>query len=183
MLLIVLIVFGFYSIYGQNISFMSDISMPSVLVITVYPGASASTVEEDVTKILEDDFVTLPNFKSISSTSSASMSQITITFTDGTTPEDQLPEVRNRISRLESDLPEGLAGSPNAFVGGATMLPVISFIAEAGQDPGKLTEFLENTVVPRLTRIEGVSEVSIKGSEKLQGNICMNLDELTGRER
>ena len=181
MLLIVLIVFGFYSIYGQNISFMSDISMPSVLVITVYPGASASTVEEDVTKILEDDFVTLPNFKSISSTSSASMSQITITFTDGTTPEDQLPEVRNRISRLESDLPEGLAGSPNAFVGGATMLPVISFIAEAGQDPGKLTEFLENTVVPRLTRIEGVSEVSIKGSEKLQGNICLNLDELTGK--
>ena len=78
MILIVLVTFGIISVTGMNIAFMSDISMPEVMVLTIYPGAGAEDVEQDVTNILENDFVTLPNFKSISSTSSNSVSLITI---------------------------------------------------------------------------------------------------------
>ena len=63
MLLIVLGVFGILSVSSINVEFMGDISMPSVIVVAVYPGADAQDMEEDVTSVLEDDFVTLPDFK------------------------------------------------------------------------------------------------------------------------
>ena len=69
MLLIVLMGFGFYSFTGQNIEFMSDINLPSIMVLSVYPGAGAEDVEDEVTNILEDEFVTLPNYKSMDSVS------------------------------------------------------------------------------------------------------------------
>ena len=55
MILIVLVAFGIISVTGMNIAFMSDISMPEVMVLTIYPGAGAEDVEQDVTNILEND--------------------------------------------------------------------------------------------------------------------------------
>ena len=56
-ILIVLVVFGFYSVSLMPTEFMADITMPQAIVMTVYPGASAEDVEQDVTKILEENFV------------------------------------------------------------------------------------------------------------------------------
>ena len=61
-ILLVLAVFGIYSLSGMRTEFMVDITMPQAIVMTVYPGASAEDVEQDVTKILEEEFVTLPHF-------------------------------------------------------------------------------------------------------------------------
>ena len=108
MFIIVLAVFGVLSISTINVEFMGDISVPSVIVVSVYPGADAEDIEDDVTEVLEDDFVTLPDFKSISSQSANSVSTITITFRDGIDPYDKLGEVRDRINRLMEDLQEGL---------------------------------------------------------------------------
>ena len=63
MILIALAVFGFFSIATTNLEFIPDINMPQIFVIAIYPGASAEDVEKDVVDILEDDFVTLPDFK------------------------------------------------------------------------------------------------------------------------
>ena len=126
-ILIVLVVFGFYSVSLMPTEFMADITMPQAIVMTVYPGASAEDVEQDVTKILGENFVTLPHFKSVDSQSYNSLSWITVTYADGYDPNDQLVELRNRISQLKEDLPEGIQGEPTALVGGASMLPVISF--------------------------------------------------------
>lgn len=181
MILIVLVVFGFYSLSGMNIAFMSDISMPSMIVISIYPGASAEDVEEDVTSILEDDFVTLPNFKTIDSSSENSVSFITITFQDGVDPESQLAEVRHRITQLMDDLPSGLAGTPWAVIGGVTMLPVVLFSIEGGEDIGKITTYIEDKVKPKLTSIPGVSEIEISGGKKIQANIKLRLDDLAAK--
>ena len=134
MFIIVLAVFGILSISTINVEFMGDISAPSVIVVSVYPGADAEDIEEDVTRVLEDDFVTLPDFKSVSSTSANSVSTVNITFRDGIDPYDKLGEVRDRINRLMTELPEGLAGMPRAIVGGAEMLPIFTFSVLGGED-------------------------------------------------
>jgi HAE1 family hydrophobic/amphiphilic exporter-1 len=123
MILIVLVVFGMYFVLDMNVEFIGDMSLPSVIVISTYPGAGAEQVEQEVTAILENDFVSLPDFRNITSSSMNSVSMITLTFADGINPYDQLPEVRNRISRLMESLPDGLSGEPWAVVGGASMLP------------------------------------------------------------
>ena len=181
MLLLVLVAFGFYSLSGMRTEFMEDISMPQAIVYTVYPGASAEDVESDITKVLEDAFVTLPHFKAIDSTSSNSVSWITITYADGYDPYDQLTELRNRISELMQKLPSGVSGEPRALVGGMSMLPVISFSASAGEDSARLTQFLKDELTPLLTQIDGVSEVSIGGGKELAVNIKLDIDSLTSK--
>lgn len=179
--LVVLAVFGFYSVAGMSTEFMVDITMPQAIVMTVYPGASAEDVEQDVTKILEENFVTLPHFKSVESQSYNSLSWITITYADGYDAYDQLVELRNRINQLKSDLPEGIQGDPYALVGGMSMMPVITFSVEAGQDAGRVTDFIKNDLTPRLTQIDGVSEVQIEGEKELEVDIKLNVDELTSK--
>ncbi len=180
-ILLVLAVFGVYSVAGQPAEFMVDISMPQAIVITTYPGASAEDVEQDVTKILEENFVTLPHFKSVESSSYNSLSWVTVTYADGYDPYDQLVELRNRISQVRKDLPDGLLGDPLAIVGGSSMLPVIAFSVEAGHDAGRVTEYIKNELTPLLTQIDGVSEIQIDGGQELEVDIKLNVDELTSK--
>lgn len=181
MILIVLLFFGIISVKGMPSEFMADISMPQAIVYTIYPGASAEDVESDVTKILEDDFVTLPHFKGVSSSSYNSLSLITITYADGYDANDQLEELRNRISELKGKLPEGLQGEPRAIVGGMSMLPVISFTVSAGKDDARVTNFIKEELTPALTQIDGVSQVGIDGGKELELSINLDVDELTSK--
>ena len=181
MILIVLVTFGVISLSNMNIAFMSDISMPEVMVLTIYPGAGAEDVEQDITNVLENDFVTLPNFKSISSTSSNSVSLITISFQDGIDANQQLAEVRHRITQKMDELPEGISGTPNAFVAGVSMLPVITFSVQGGKDLGRITEYINETLKPQITSIPGVSEVSVSGGKELRVNIKLRMKDLTAK--
>lgn len=182
MLLIVLGVFGILSVSSINVEFMGDISMPSVIVVAVYPGADAQDMEEDVTSVLEDDFVTLPDFKSISSESANSVCTITLTFRDGIDPYDRVTEVRDRINRLMPDLPQGLSGTPIVLVGGAEMLPVFSFSVLGGEDQGAVTNYVENTLKPRLTSVAGVSSVEVSGGSNLRVNVKLRVEDLASKE-
>ncbi len=182
MMLIVLVVFGIYFVTGMNVEFIGDMSLPSVIVISTYPGAGAEQVEQEVTAILENDFVTLPDFRNITSSSMNSVSMVTLTFADGVNPYDQLPEVRNRISRLMESLPDGLSGEPWAVVGGASMMPIFIFTAEGGEDSARVTEYIKETVIPRITRISGVSEVEISGGKELEVLITLRLDDLVSKK-
>ena len=183
MLLIVLGVFGIFALSSINVEFMGDVSAPSIIVVAIYPGADAADVEEDVTRILEDNFVTLPDFKSVSSSSSNSFATVEITFRDGIDPYDRITEVRDRINKLMADLPSGLQGTPEALVGGAEMLPIFSFSVSGNstQDILSVTDFITETLRPRLTAISGVSDVEISGGRELQVNVELQLEQLEAR--
>lgn len=181
MCIIVLAVFGLYSVTLMPAEFMADISMPQAIVYTVYPGASAEDVEQDVTKILEDNFVTLPNFRAIDSSSYNSFSWITITYADGHDVYDQLQELRNRISELMDQLPSGIQGEPVAVVGGMSMLPVMAFSVEAGNDSARVYEYIKKELTPQLTQIEGVSEIQVVGDKELQIDIKIDVEALTSK--
>lgn len=181
MIIIVFAAFGILSLSTMNVAFMSDISIPSVMVISIYPGAGAEDVEEEITNILEADFVTLPGFKNISSSSANSVSAITISFQDDIDPYDQLTEVRNRINQKMPDLPEGIQGIPNVLVGGVDMLPIITFTLTGGEDSARLTDYIENTIKPQITSISGVSDVKITGNKTLQLNIKLRMADLMSK--
>ena len=183
MLLIVLGVFGIFALSSINVEFMGDVSAPSIIVVAIYPGADAEDVEEDVTRILEDDFVTLPDFKSVSSSSGNSFGRVEITFRDGIDPYDRITEVRDRINKLMAELPAGLQGTPEALVGGAEMLPIFSFSVSGNstQDMLSVTDFITETLRPRLTAISGVSDVEISGGRELQVNVELQLEQLEAR--
>ena len=182
MLLIVLLFFGVYSLNGTHTQFMSDLYMPQAYVITVYPGASAEDVEADVTSILEEDFVTLPHFKSIESSSANSVSTVIVTYQDGYDVYDQLDELRNRINQLMDELPDGISGTPTAIVGGMTMVPIVSFSVSAGKDVARTTEYINDELIPKLTQIDGVADIDIEGGRELEVDVKIDVDSLTAHK-
>jgi Cation/multidrug efflux pump len=179
LLLIALIAFGIYSIVGMNVAFISSFDVPMVYVMAVYPGADAETIEKEIIEVFEDDFITLPNFSSMSSTASDSVAVTSITFLDGVDPNDMLPEVRNRISQFETDLPEGISGTPNALVGGIQMLPIMTFSVETGGDAVRLTSYINDEIKPQITKIPGVSTVSLDGDKEMEVEIKLDTDALS----
>ncbi|NCB01372.1 MAG: efflux RND transporter permease subunit [Spirochaetia bacterium] len=178
MLLIVLLVFGLVALVDMNTEFMSDISLPTIEVLTYYPGSGAKEVERDITDILEKEFITLPNFSSISSSSTNFVSWITITFKDGVDPYDMLEEVRYRVKNLKEQLPTNLRNDPVAVVGDASMLPVFTFTIQGSKDIDELTQFVEETIVPNITRIKGVAEVNVTGGTKKEVRITLRTKDL-----
>lgn len=181
MILIALALFGVVSVFDTNIEFMAGINTPQIFVAAIYPGASSEDIEETVIDVLENDFVTLQNFKSMTSQSGNSAGVITISFIDGVDPYDMLTEVRNRISMLEEDLPDGLLGTPVAMVGGVEMIPIMSFTVSGGSDLAKLSDYVENELKPQLTRLEGVTSVSVSGSTFPDVEIKLDLDDMAAR--
>ena len=179
MILIALAFFGFVSIYDVNVDFMGEISLPQVYVITAYPGASSQDIEETVIDVMEENFVTLENFSSMDSQASNSVGIVILSFQEGVDAEDMLPEVRNRIDQMMSDLPSGIAGTPQAIVGGASMLPIYSFIVRAGDDRANLTSYVNDTLIPELAKINGVSTVSASGTNEPQVTITLDLERLS----
>lgn len=180
MILIALVAFGFYCVFGLNFEFLPDINMPEVEILTVYPGASAGEVEKDITNILEDDFATLPNYKSMNSTSANSLSWVTIVFQDEVDPYEQLEDIRYRVDNLMSKLPQD-AEKPISFVGGATMLPIMEFAVFGGEDTERITKYINETLKPRITRIDGVADVTLIGSAEPEIQIKLRMNDIESK--
>ena len=79
------------------------------------------------------------------------------------------------------ELPEGISGTPNAFVAGVSMLPVITFSVQGGKDLGRITEYINETLKPQITSIPGVSEVTVSGGKELRVNIKLRMKDLTAK--
>lgn len=181
MILIALILFGLLSLGSMNIEFVSGVNMPQIIVYAVYPGASAEQVESDVIDILEENFATLPNFSSMTSNAYSSVGVVQVSFADGVDAYDMLDEVRNRINEMSDDLPSGLQGDPIALVGGTDMLPIFTFSVEGGSDLAGTTAYVNDTLVPLITQIEGVSSVSVTGGSEREVVITLDTDQLAAK--
>ncbi len=182
MTLLALGVFGLMAVADTNTEFLPDISNPMVYVVTIYPGASSKDIEETITNVLEDDFVTLPNFKSMSSQSINSASIVSITYQDGIDPYDEIDEVRNRIDDLIDDLPDGIQGRPYALVGGTSMLSIASFVVESTDgDINALGDYVENEIKPQLTQISGVSTITVNGAKNPTVDVKLRMDDLNSK--
>lgn len=182
MTLLALGVFGLMAVSDTNTEFLPDISNPMVYVVTIYPGASSKDIEETITNVLEDDFVTLPNFKSMSSQSINSASIVSITYQDGIDPYDEIDEVRNRIDDLIDDLPDGIQGRPYALVGGTSMLSIASFVVESTDgDINALGDYVENEIKPQLTQISGVSTITVNGAKNPTVDVKLRMDDLNSK--
>ena len=181
MILIALSLFGIYAVSTMNVEFVSDINMPQIFVSAVWPGASAEDIEKEVVDVLENNFVTLPDFRSISSTAYNSVGIVTVTFADGIKPEDKIQEVRDRIRELEDDLPKDLSGLPQCILGGSALLSTASFTVSGGSDLGSISRYVEDTLKPRLTQIDGVSSITVSGTATPRVDIVLRIEDLDSK--
>ncbi len=162
MMTLALMVLGFSSYVALSVDLFPDVDFPFVIVSVTYPGASAESVETDITKKVEDAVNTLGGIKHIESTALEGYTFSVIQFTLETDGLDAAAEVRDKIATIRGDLPEDIE-EPVIQRYDPTSQPIISLAVSGPQSLRDLTDFVDDVIKPRLENISGVGAAEIVG--------------------
>ncbi len=158
---------GALAIWTLPVSQYPQIAPPSVSVNATYPGASAETVENTVTQVIEQQMTGLDGLRYISSSSTAAgAATITLTFETGTDPDIAQVQVQNRLSQATPLLPEAVQRQGvTVRKSAAGFLMVIALISGDGAlEQVDLSDYLASSVSDEISRVAGVGEVQVFGS-------------------
>lgn len=159
------VIFGLFSLSKLPIDLYPDIDTNSIMVMTAYPGASASDIENNVTRPLENTLNAVSNLKHITSRSSENMSLITLEFEFGNDIDVLTNDVRDKLDMVSSQLPDDVE-NPIIFKFSTDMIPIVLLSVQANESQTALYKILDDRVVNPLARIPGVGTVSISGAPK-----------------
>lgn len=165
---IIVMVMGIVAIRQLPVEQYPDIAPVSINVTANYTGASAQTVENSVTQLLEQQITGIDNILYFSSTSSASgQSRISISFAQGTNPDTAQVQVQNSVNRALNRLPDSVQqqGVTVTKSQGTDTLMVVGIYDTSRQMSNfDLSDYLINTIQEPVARINGVGETSVFGS-------------------
>jgi len=178
---IIIMVAGGLAIYNLPISQYPPIAPPSIYITSSYPGASAETVENSVTQIIEQKMTGLDKMIYLSATSdSAGTSRLDLTFAPGTDPDLAWAKVQNKLQLAMANLP-AVVQTQGVRVGKATRnyLLMVGLVSEDGSMNGDdLRDYAQSNLEKVLARVPGVGEVENFGSQYAM-RIWFNPDKLT----
>ncbi len=178
---IVMMVLGGLAIYLLPISQYPPIAPPSIAIDSMYPGASAETVENSVTQIIEQKMTGFEDMLYLSSTSdSAGSSRVELTFKAGTDPDLAWAKVQNKLQLAMASLPE-VVQSFGVSVSKSTRnyLIIVSLVSEDGSmDGDDLRDYAQSNLEKVLARVPGVGEVTCFGSQYAM-RVWLDPDKLT----
>ena len=180
MVMLIAILAGVVSLLGLNLDLMPSVNVPIAAVSTVYVGAGPEEIETLITKPIEEALGTVSNVDTIMSTSSANSSLVIIQFVDGTDVNMAAIDVREKIDLTKSQLPEG-AQAPMVIKMDPNALSTIQIgVHSKDMDLSKLTDQLEEQVVSRLERIDGVASVDLTGGMEKEIQVVLNPEKMQG---
>ncbi len=178
---IVMMVLGGLAIYNLPISQYPPIAPPSIAIDAFYPGASAETVENSITQIIEQKMTGFDDMLYLSGTSdSAGAARIELTFKPGTDPDLAWAKVQNKLQLAMTSLPEAVQRA-GVTVSKSTRnyLIIVSLISEDGSmDGNDLRDYAQTNLEKVLARVPGVGEVQNFGTQYAM-RIWLNPDKLT----
>ncbi|MGB4070134.1 MAG: efflux RND transporter permease subunit, partial [bacterium] len=179
MLVIVVIIMGTVSLTRVGLDLLPEMNLPIAAVITEYRGVGPEEIETLITRPLEETLGTVTNVKEISSITSSGSSIVLIEFNMGTDMDFAALEMREKIDLIGGWLPED-AGQPLVFKFDPSMMPVMVVGLGGVEDLAQLKELAEDTIKPRLERLEGVASVSVQGGREREIEVKLHPAALEG---
>ncbi len=170
---VAVIILGLFSLAKLPVDLFPDIDTNTIMVITIYPGASAEDIEQNVTKPLENALNSVEHLKHITSQSRENTSVITLEFEYGYDIDVLTNDVRDKLDMVESSLPDD-AENPIIFKFSTDMIPICLLSVEAKESMAGLYKILDDGVVNPLARIDGVGSVSISGAPKREIHVYVD---------
>ncbi len=179
--LLIVSIFGLLSLMNINLDMMPNVDVPIITVITNYDGASAYEMETLVTEPLEGALGTVPNVKSLTSTSRNGLSYVTLEFVDGTNIDMASLDVRDKVALVESFLPEN-ASEPiiTKFDFSAETSSILMDITSDTLELPELQVITDNNIIPRLKIIPGVADATAEGGFQKEIVVTLKQDKLRG---
>lgn len=165
MAVIMISIFGVVFTTQLQMSLLPDIEAPAAVVLCYYSGANPSDMEELVTRPLESAIMSVPGVDSVQSSSSDGVSQVQITYVDGTDLDIAATKLREKFDMLS--LPDGATDPVIVNINVSDLMPS-AMIALMGEDLASVQALAEDTVGPALERIDGVAQVTVSGGVSQQ---------------
>jgi len=157
-----LMVMGLYSLVQLPVDLYPEMELPFVVVMTTYPGASASDIESNVTRPIENTLNSVSKLKEITSTSSDGNSVIFMNFEYGTNLDEASNDIRSNLGFVERMLPDDCE-KPAIIKFSTSMMPIVFYAITAKESYAGLEKILDEKIVNPLNRIEGVGSVALTG--------------------
>ncbi len=162
LIFVIAMIMGLYSLTQLPVDLYPEIELPFLSVYTSYPGASASDIETNITRPIEDVLNSISGLKEMTSTSSDNVSVIFLQFEYKTNLDEAANDVRSNLSFIQNYLPED-AEDPTILKFNSSMMPIIFYAVTADQSYKGLEKILDEKLVNPLNRIDGVGTVSLAG--------------------
>ena len=160
---VLVIVLGVVSFTKMTTDLLPNISLPYVIVMTTYTGASPETVEMVVTKPVESSMATVSNIESISSISNENYSMVILEFAQSADMNAASLEIRENLDQLKSYWDDSV-GNPIIMKLNPDMLPVmVAAVGGKNMTSAEISNLTNNTIIPELESIEGVASASAVG--------------------
>ena len=174
---IVIGIFGGLALTSFKQELIPSLSLPSVFIVTSYPGASPDVVNTDVSTPIESALQGIENLDSTTATSNTSASTVTASFAYGTDIATSEQRVQLALDRIKTRLPSNV--TPQVITFSLSDFPVIQLAVTSDMDANTLASKLSTLTVTNLKQLKGVSDVSLLGAASQRVTITPDASKLT----
>ena len=172
---------GIAALTGVPVRELPDVDTAVVTVTTLYTGASPQIVDTDITEIVESSVAGISGVKSIASESRRGRSQTVIEFEVGRNIDEAANDVRDAVGRVRANLPES-ADEPSVVKNDSNADPVMRIAVSSDRhSPEEITDYVERFVIDRLSTLDGVASVDIRGERRYAIRIWLDRRALAAR--
>ena len=159
---VAIVLVGAFAVTSLKQELFPSLEFPTISVVTPYPGAAPTAVEDDVTAPLEGSIEGVEGLETVTSYSNEGLSIIQVEYAYGTNIDDARQELSESLSGVQGELPQDV--DPQVEALDISALPVIQLAVTSDTDSeAELAERLEERVIPELEEIEGVGGAEVTG--------------------
>lgn len=181
---LLLVLFGFISLFRIPIQLTPNVDMPEISVETIWRGASPLEVEREIVDMQEDELKNVEGLDTIKSESTDGSAYINLMFDVGTSTEEALLRVSNKLDQVK-EYPDDME-KPIIKSGGRHEEAIAWMILEGNEGySGTLSheyDFCDEYIKPRLERISGVASANIYGGQERELQVIVDSDALAARQ-
>jgi HAE1 family hydrophobic/amphiphilic exporter-1 len=172
LLAVLVVVTGLYSAQALKQETIPSTDWPYSTVISIYPGASPSTVDREVTKPIEDEIRAVDGVKTTSSISTSNTSQVEIEWEWGEDTDQIMADIRAAVD--EADVPDTVDSTVTSSK--FDDLPVLVVGVSSNASASDLSNQAKDVMLPAIKDVEGVQDVTLAGDEKHEIVITFDVD-------
>ncbi len=175
---IAILVLGFVAYFRMTPDLFPSMDFPYVIIMTTDPGASPETVEETITKPMEQSMATLEHIKTVTSTSSANYSLVMLEFEEDVNLDTIGVDIQQQISQLQAGWSDTV-GTPYVLKLNPSMIPVeVAAVSMKGMDVTELSDFMESDLLPQLEGVNGVARITASGTIRQNLHVVISQEKI-----
>ena len=172
------VVLGVVAYLRMTPDLLPNMDFPYVVIVTADPGASPESVEEEITRPMEQSMATLDQIKEVTSTSQNSVSMVMLQFEDGVNMDTISVDIQQKISVLQGQW-DDMVGAPYVLKINPSMIPVmVAAVSREGTDVYALSDLVTDELTGKLEGVTGVASVTASGALTRQAHVILDQEKM-----